>query len=1581
MLDHNKAYGYSEEGLLQEVTDRNGCALTISYQGQYPRKMTTALGYEVIFTFEEDRLVKLEDGMGRTTGYRYRDGWLAEVVHMDGGISRYDYTGEGYLTRPTDQTGLCYLENTYDEKGRVTLQTLANGETYRAEYLDRERKVCVEYSAYPGEKVYTYNEKMEITQVLYPDGTKETFAFDVRHNRILETDRMGRSIHKEYDTTGHLIKEIRPEGLETEYIYNHTGDLEIIRDNGGRQTILIYDENHNLTVRKQKTGEGSWSKESYAYDRMGRLTQEQDGEGHATRYCYEKQSAYPYRTIHADGSELVCEYDRSGRRLWEEDSAGRTEYGYNRSGWQTMVRDGEGNETHFLYDGMGRKLACYSPKQWKEKKGKRTEYRYDFLERLMDTEYADGSHEKLVRDGEGNILKEVHPNAYDPVTKDGAGTVYEYDGDNRLLRIRYPDGGVERFFYDGAGNRIKHVLPEQYDAERDDGEGWNYTYDEGNRLIAMTGPDGVVEETYAYDLWGNCVRKTDADGYTTHYTYDLEGRMIQKLEPSGESREDISYCKTVYTYDNNGNRIREIRYGGRYGEDGSLLEAGTDLILTFTYDAWNRLVRVEDGLGARASFSYDVRGNRVSEEQVIGTAVDGTADGGRTVLRRFKYIYDKAGRMIEKREIMDSGLAETNNRLEEKNNRENTETATTVTAVTRYGYDANGNRIEIVTPEGYHISRDYDERDRLIMERVEDKENGIDLKTYITYDRAGNILSVRQKGAEGKERAVAYDYDLKDRLTRAEEIDGPVIEMTYDKNDRIRSRKELLASEKEAYQKNTYNYNNRGNLTEKYRNGVLEERKRYDQKKRLIQNTDGDGVEVRCRYGIQDEQREIITANSRQLKRVVQKLSYNARGQITGVEDGCGAKTGYTLDGWGRITSIQTAEGGQEKYAYDYAGNIVQTTDANGGIIRYAYNSQGKVCAITDQSGKTETFRYDKEGRETEHTDRNGTVTQTRYNIYGQPVLKICTDAKGRREVMGTWEYDSFGQLKKSVAGGYCYTYEYRPDGKLLRKWSSGQKVIDCTYYRDGSLKSLWDVSGKSTIYEYDGQGYLKSLKDETGKVLTEYRYTKAGRLKEVLTPEGMNTTYGYDADGNLNRLTIGNSNDRTFLYDAFIRYDLNGNRTEKNGIRLSADGKEQKMATIYRYDAMNRLTEENRGGDGEKYAYDLNGNRLKKERYRNGIVDAVETYCYNERNELTEKKNTFGLITYSYDANGSLLSEKSEGKTSEYRYDLLNRLTYVHTLDGREQKNYYDGEGFRAGLKESGKASEFVFHNGEILAECNEENVSVRRHILGMGLSHMQTLGDHAYHTVHKDEQWSTAYITNESGHVENCYQYDAFGNLLESKESIPNRMLYTGQQYDQETGQYYLRARYYNPVIGRFTQEDIYRGDGLNLYAYCANNPVMYYDPSGYAGENCPPNNQAKVEQTKGSSKGGKGSTTGENSKILSNNLAREGRPVGEGEAAAHIVASTGSKRQWASAADSRNLLAKYNIDINDAANGIPLGHPRPHNLTHNRAFHEKVNGRLHSVETNMLNNGYGRKSIRSALRNELRSIGKEFENGIRN
>ncbi len=573
----------------------------------------------------------------------------------------------------------------------------------------------------------------------------------------------------------------------------------------------------------------------------------------------------------------------------------------------------------------------------------------------------------------------------------------------------------------------------------------------------------------------------------------------------------------------------------------------------------------------------------------------------------------------------------------------------------------------------------------------------------------------------------------------------------------------------------------------------------------------------------------------------------------------------------------------------------------------------GKVCSITDQSGNTETFRYDKEGREIRHTDRNGTVTETKYNIYGKPVMQTCTDRHGNRQIMGTWEYDSFGQLKKSVSGGFCYTYEYRPDGKLLNKWNNGRKVLSCTYYRDGSLKSQTDMSGKTLYYAYDGDGRLKCLKEDTDTILTEYRYTAAGRIREIITKNGVKTSYIYDEDGNISRLTIGDGTEEGLLYDAFMLYDLNGNRTGKTGSRLDTCGKQAEMAVSYRYDPMNRLTNDDRNGTGGRYAYDRCGNRLLKEQYSGSSVDATEGYRYNERNELTERVKAGSLTTYRYDKNGSIITEEEEGRRSEYRYDLLNRQIYVKTLDGREQENFYDGENLRAGLTENGKRTTFLYHNGEILAECDGESAPIRRYLRGSGLSCVQTLDNKAYHAYHQDEQGSTVYVTGRGRETENIYQYDAFGNLIEQKEAVTNRVLYTGQQYDQETGQYYLRARYYNPVVGRFLQEDTYRGDGLNLYAYCANNPVVYYDPSGHVKNNCPPGAAANVKETQGNQ-----AVNGGNNNSKPNQV--------------HHFATDKNKTYTQ---QFKDIASNYGLDLDGDWNKESL----PHQGRHPNAYHEYI------------------------------------------
>jgi len=222
-----------------------------------------------------------------------------------------------------------------------------------------------------------------------------------------------------------------------------------------------------------------------------------------------------------------------------------------------------------------------------------------------------------------------------------------------------------------------------------------------------------------------------------------------------------------------------------------------------------------------------------------------------------------------------------------------------------------------------------------------------------------------------------------------------------------------------------------------------------------------------------------------------------------------------------------------------------------------------------------------------------------------------------------------------------------------------------------------------------------------------------------------------------------------------------------------------------------------------------------------------TERYQYNRKNQLVRRAAEGEAWDYTYDLQGNLVREAGPEGERQYLYDTENRQIRVLSGGKEIQEERYDGEGMRAGLTVNGRESTFLYEAGNLYAESDEAGAEISRYIRGNGLAGLEYRGK--LYGVHRDEQLSTGWVAGEAGVPESAYEYDAFGMLLGGHGNIPNRLLYGGQQYDAETEQYYLRARYYNPVIGRFMQEDTYRGDGLNLYAYCANNPVMYYDPSG--------------------------------------------------------------------------------------------------------------------------------------------------------
>ena len=201
--------------------------------------------------------------------------------------------------------------------------------------------------------------------------------------------------------------------------------------------------------------------------------------------------------------------------------------------------------------------------------------------------------------------------------------------------------------------------------------------------------------------------------------------------------------------------------------------------------------------------------------------------------------------------------------------------------------------------------------------------------------------------------------------------------------------------------------------------------------------------------------------------------------------------------------------------------------------------------------------------------------------------------------------------------------------------------------------------------------------------------------------------------------------------------------------------------------------------------------------------------------------------------------------KKLHYAYDVYNRNVSV-TGDDFTQKNHYDAEGYRDSITEKDKVTNFVYQGGMLLHELDEDKNPARHYILGN--EYISQVDGTSFGYYLNDEQGSVWYLTGSDGSIRNHYRYSAFGETITAEETVPNRLRYNGQMADGLTGLYYLRARYYNASLGRFTQEDVIYNDGLNLYAYCNSNPVMYSDPSGFT-KQCDPKVGGEKDSKSGS------------------------------------------------------------------------------------------------------------------------------------
>jgi RHS repeat-associated protein len=365
----------------------------------------------------------------------------------------------------------------------------------------------------------------------------------------------------------------------------------------------------------------------------------------------------------------------------------------------------------------------------------------------------------------------------------------------------------------------------------------------------------------------------------------------------------------------------------------------------------------------------------------------------------------------------------------------------------------------------------------------------------------------------------------------------------------------------------------------------------------------------------------------------------------------------------------------------------------------------------------------------------------------------------------------------------------------------------------------------------------LSDAENDTLAQTTSFGYNALGLLSSIERPNGINTTYSYAAQENPYWLTGIEHYDEQISLPAnpliasySYSYDLVGNRSNMTETRPSGS-----LSYDYTYDAANRLISESIDGTTatRSYSYDRAGNRLTS-----SYLNQTTRYFYNSSDELTQLMTPNNYTqSFEYDEAGNLEYQYGILGISNYSYNAKNQLTNINS-NGIPISYAYDHAGHRTKQNVGGSVTNYLWDEfsqyGDVILESNASYQYQRDYTLanGMLVSQNDSLGSLYFLS---DAQGSTRALTDTSGAVSSSYSYDAFGNLDGTAQTAQTNYLYTGQQFDPATELYSLRARYYDPSLGRFTSRDIWAYNyqnpvELNRYVYTANNPTRYRDPSGY-------------------------------------------------------------------------------------------------------------------------------------------------------
>jgi RHS repeat-associated protein len=999
---------------------------------------------------------------------------------------------------------------------------------------------------------------------------------------------------------------------------------------------------------------------------------------------------------------------------------------------------------------------------------------------------------------------------------------------------------------------------------------WTYTYDEHKNLISVTDPMGNTSH-YAYNDANRIKTFMDPANYSTHVTYNEDGMAHRiktaltdksiRYEQSNRQTIFIDYLPngnnqfSTYKWDDRGRVIEKV---------GNCCGFSTKL----SYDDDDNVIRHEDANGHATVYTYDLNGNMLSATDALGHSEYYTYDDfGNTASytdrngNLYSYVYDANGNPIEAHSPLNTVSYYSYNEFGQITSKTDANNHTTT-----YNYDSYGNLSSIVDPLG-NVT-EYTNNELGLVVTAKTPKLGI---SSFVYDGMNNVVEM----SDPMGGTVYFQYDVKNELVGVIDALSNQTSMVYNAlGYMIRKTNPMGNSVQYAYDamNNPIAITDEMNHTTHYfyddHNWLEMEVNAMGDTTSYVYDNIGQIVYIAYPNGrianYQYDELDRLASVSDQLG-LISNFEYDANGNTIQITDGEGNVTSYVYDALNRVTQITDATGHSEYYSYDNNGNVLTYTNHNGEtreftynannqvilernalnfINSYTYDANGNLASVTDACGNTTSYQYDADDRLISITYANGKTQQFMYDGNGNAVTYI--DESGHQ--MG-FVYDALGRLlQKTYPDNSTDSYTYNEVGNMLTADNADAEIV-FTYDDLGKMLSE-TLNGLTTSYAYDTRNRKVTKTYPSGRTITE-EYDLRQRLTGIKENANYVTTFAYNDNDFLTQRAYGNGTTTNFAYDVLNRlvqltdntsianvqmtYDAVGNMLSKKDLLRPT------KSEAYTYDALNRLTNFKQG---EMTSGVEIPNPLKQVQYN---LDAVgnrttmtvngETTNYTANNMNAYTAITGGTnMTPQYDNNGNMTSDGTHsyqynynnrlvsvdnGTTAIYKYDALNRRIQKTVVEPVETTiNYY-------------------YCGDQAIEERDATDAVQATYLFGMSMDDVLQMqrGSNTYY-YHKNHLGSVVTLTNATGALVEHYEFDPYGqptifdatdNML-SQSAIGNSILFTGRDYDYETGLYYYRARTMHPGLGRFIQHDPWMyHDSYNLYQYVADNPLNYTDPSG--------------------------------------------------------------------------------------------------------------------------------------------------------